>query len=44
MSTRISALLILISIESSISGDIKTDAKEVCLLLPESKGDFLTNL
>ena len=24
--------------------EIKTDAKDVCLLLPESKGDFLTNL
>ena len=27
-----------------ISGEIKTEANDVCLLLPESKGDFLTNL
>jgi len=28
---------------SSISGEINTDANDVCRLLPESKGDFLTN-
>ena len=30
--------------ESSISGDINTEANEVCLLFPESNGDFLTSL
>ena len=44
MAVLISALLILISIESSISGEINTDANEVCRLFPESKGDFLTSL
>ena len=44
MSVLISALFITISIESSISGEIYTDANEVCRLFPESNGDFLTNL
>ena len=34
----------LTSIDSSISGEINTEANEVCLLFPESKGDFLTSL
>ena len=35
---------LFILIVSSISGETKTEAKEVCLLEFESKGDILTNL